>query len=103
MQKLTFTELMNLTLTGEESFYLASYVDAEIDALKHDIERHIAITTEQANRIAELERLLREAHHFAGEDFRSDVDYSALTPKDVAVTPRYLKYWQDLNKALMEK
>lgn len=33
---------------------------AEIDALKHDIERHIAITTEQANRIVELENALRE-------------------------------------------
>jgi hypothetical protein len=34
---------------------------AEIDALKHDIERHIAICTEQANRISELEKALREA------------------------------------------
>jgi hypothetical protein len=33
---------------------------AEIDALRHDIERHIAIATEQANRIADLEADLGE-------------------------------------------
>jgi hypothetical protein len=33
--------------------------DAEIEALKHDIERYVRISTEQANRIEQLERALR--------------------------------------------
>ena len=36
---------------------------SEIDALKHDIERHLTICTEQAERIAELEAALYKIAH----------------------------------------
>jgi hypothetical protein len=41
--------------------------DAEIDALRHDIERHIAIATEQTNHIADLEAALEAIAKTANE------------------------------------
>jgi hypothetical protein len=53
---------------------------AEIDALRHDIERHIAIATEQANHITKLEARLRwiaDHHDLRSELYTSDADCAA--------------------------
>lgn len=58
------------------------------------------LASEVDTRIAELERLLREAHYFMGEDFQFSGHWSDIKVEDVCATPRYLQLWKDLNKAL---
>lgn len=72
-------EFENNSDIGDGAVYLASEVDA---------------------RIAELERLLREAHFFMGEDFQFSGHWSDIKVEDVCAAPRYLQLWKDLNKAL---
>lgn len=83
--------------------YRADDADKRIADLTNEIELLNGVVEDKearlGARIQELERLLREAHWIAFEDFPKK-PAAEITINECVATPRYLKYWQDLNKAL---
>jgi hypothetical protein len=77
--------IRTLAMATFGSVRTASVTD-EIDALRHDIERHIAIATEQANHIAKLEACLAQLFDLlilarnteSGETLQEAIDMVAI-------------------------